>query len=605
MNNPLIEFLAAYGPVANGQNMYDEFVMDEANKAGIEPLNIQEDRSEFTTKILMSENPVTVILTGTAGDGKTYTARKVLHQISNGKSSWTNDQSELTVTCTENGKKITFVKDLSEIRHDEKKKLVPRIVESLFTDSSKDEIFVVCVNDGHLIKTWREHSDGERAKQTIEMITYMLREDKDSVPEDDSSTLSFRFFNMSRTSHAATLDHIIDAITNHPAWEGCLGCPALNTAKQCPIRVNRSILKRTNQESVRKRLRGLIEIAAADGAHLSIRQIMILTVNALLGDSSPNLPVLLNCDRAREIAERSYYAATNPYANLFGENHPIARRYNLQAFEVLSRFGIGEETTNFFDNFLLDEETTDLPNDDRYGNPIFEQIRADYWEDPSTGYEELRPAIRDQRRRLFFLMQDAKDESLRDQNPWHLSTYQWGDAYINLLRGYEECKKDLYKLAQLGIVKGMNRALNCSLTETQDRLWLTRSSGVYLGNEMPLLSFEPIAWRHPYYRLILSEPSAPGRPPRIEIQNRQCESLSNLDLTPTLFEYLMRVARGALPTSFTNQCYQELRNFQIRFIAAIEQDEQTYTTISELKAVDTNSEGALHAKSIVLLEESL
>jgi len=43
MNNPLIEFLAAYGPVANGQNMYDEFVLKAAKEASVEPLSIEED----------------------------------------------------------------------------------------------------------------------------------------------------------------------------------------------------------------------------------------------------------------------------------------------------------------------------------------------------------------------------------------------------------------------------------------------------------------------------------------------------------------------------------------------------------------------------------
>ena len=602
MKNPLIDFLAAYGPVANGQNMYDEFVLSMAEEHRIEPLEITEPRSEKVYQILTSNDPCTIILTGTAGDGKTYTARKVLDRLSNGSKAWTNAQSALSITCSENGQTITFVKDLSEIRLTDKHELVPRVVDSLFRDSGSNEVFVLCVNDGHLIKTWRDSVEGERAEKSINIMQSMLRDDRESVPE-----LNLRFINMSRTSHAETLDHIINAITGHSAWNKCAGCPALDAENPCPIRVNREILMLEGNQSIRGRLRALIEIAAADDAHLSIRQIIILIVNALLGDSKPSSPSLLNCDRARRRASNAEYTETNPYTNLFGENHPKERRHNLQVFEIMSRFGIGKETTNYFDNVLLENDESDLPSDDYYGRTIFEQIRTDYWEDPAAGYSALSPAIRDQRRRLFFLMPEVRhvlSGNYCDDSPWHLSAYHWGDIYINLLRSKDERREDLLKLARYGIIRGMNRALNSSLTETQDNLWLTRPSGVYLGNETPLLSFEPISWHSPFYWLALQHPSAPGRPPCIKIHTRsQSDPLSHLDITPTLFEYLMRVARGALPTSFTNQCYQDIRNFQIRSVAAIENAEQKVEQSLILKAVNTNAEGNLTSNPITLLDE--
>ena len=239
----------------------------------------------------MSDNPRTVILTGTAGDGKTYTARKVLDLVSDGTAAWANEESELSVVCSKNGQTITFIKDLSEVRVGDKKKLVPRILESLFGIEENHEIFVLCVNDGHLLKTWRENAaDDPRADMSIQ---------------------------------------------------------------PCPIRVNRDILALNKTESVRARLRSLIEIAAADDAHLSIRQIMILVVNALLGDRKPGTPPLLDCSRAVLRAGNNEYAETNPYSNLFGENHPPKRRQNVPAFQILARFSIGGETNNYFDDALI------------------------------------------------------------------------------------------------------------------------------------------------------------------------------------------------------------------------------------------------------------
>jgi len=602
MINPLIDFLAAYGPVANGQNMYDEFVVKAALEARVDPLEIEEPRSRRIADIVMSGEPRTVILTGTAGDGKTYTARKVLDIVSGGSMAWTNEQSELTVCCPPGGRKITFVKDLSEVRASEKRKLVPRVVASLFEDQACDEVFVLCVNDGHLLKTWRENAGGDpRAEKAIGIIQTMLRDDLDETAE-----LNMTLFNMSRTSHAATLDRIIDAITGHSGWEGCAGCPALQSEKPCPIRVNRDILARTGPETVRSRLRSLVEIAAADDAHLPIRQIMILIVNALLGDSKAGTPPLLNCDRARLRAGNDEYDRTNPYANLFGENHPPRGRGHVQAFETLARFAIGEETNNYFDDALIEPDAGHpLHEEDRYGAAIFRRVSAGYREDPVQGIDALRPAIRDQRRRLFFLVPDVPAGACRDASPWHLTAYHWGDIYMNLLHPVPERDPVRAKEAQFEILKGMNRTLTGALTETRDALWLTQPSGVYLGAEKPLLAFDPIRWRGQAYWLALAEPRVPGRPPRLEIHARGIDGpLSVLELTPTLFEYLVRVSHGALPTSFTNQCYQDLRNFQIRSVGAILKLERQAGAPLILQAVDTSGP-ELSARPIDLLEDAL
>ena len=78
--NSLISFLAAYGPTSDGNNMYDEFVVAAAAAAGVNPIAIPENRSDAILKDLTAEQPRSVILTGTAGDGKTYTAIRYVHK---------------------------------------------------------------------------------------------------------------------------------------------------------------------------------------------------------------------------------------------------------------------------------------------------------------------------------------------------------------------------------------------------------------------------------------------------------------------------------------------------------------------------------------------
>ncbi|MDP2495534.1 hypothetical protein Q8W25_16000 [Shimia thalassica] len=600
MKNPLVDFLTAYGPVPNAQNMYDEFVSEASRTAGIAPLEIEESRSKTISEKLMSNQPVSVILTGTAGDGKTYTARKCFDIIQDGKVEWDSSQVETSIECPSNGTTVTFVKDLSEMTSAEKQALMPRLLSAI-TGASNNEVFVICVNDGHLLKTWREHvgrdADSERA---ILKIQGLLKDDREVDPE-----LNLLLVNMSRTSHASTLDKIIDAITDHPEWSSCKECPVYSAEKRCPILINREIIQRRGEETIRTRLRSLIELAAADDAHLSIRQIILIVVNSILGDRKQGTSSLLNCNRARIRAQGGERAETNPYSNIFGDNHPPSRKRNYSAFSVLGKFYVGEETSNYFDDALLDpDDAHPLPPEDEYGKAIFDRIGKDYRDDPTNNISALRPAILDQRRRLFFLSPDVDlRSSSRPRSPWHLTTFYWGDLYVNLLT--EEAERNLghFKSTRGLILKGLNRTLIGALTDTDKDLWLPQPSGVYHGAEKPLLAFDPIGWRGHLYKLNLSAPQMPGRPPKLQILQAVSESeISALNLTPTLFEYLVRVAHGALPTSFSNQCYQDVRNFQIRSVGAILALNEEKGICPIYKVVDSSSDKLTASDIEILLE---
>jgi hypothetical protein len=599
--NELVDFLAAYGPTSDGNNMYDEFVVAAAAKAGVDPLSIPENRSDEILQDLTAEQPRSVILTGTAGDGKTYTARKVLEALSGNAATWKNTQETFEWVDPKTDRRIVFVKDLSELEPASKASIIARLVKA-FSNPSSTELFVLCVNDGHLLRTWEEHINGDvRGEQILATFRELLRDDKDT-PRDG---MAFRLINMSRTSHAATIDAIIEQVCNHPGWNGCAAGCSSNVAGNCPILINRDVLLKQENASLRNRLRSLVEIAAADERHLSIRQIIILVVNALLGDAkNPYQTPLLNCARAEQRAAAGEFEYTNPYNNVFGENHPVSRRLQHSAFAALSEFGIGFETNNFFDDQLLDVDHTAIPIDHpQYGAASYAQLRANYRENPGAYIRDLRSALTAQRRRLFFEWPDTASGA-REKSPWQLTVHSYGDHYLNLLRSEQSRAIDLFALTRPKVIKGLNRALTGSLTETADRLWLTQPSGVYKGADIPILVANPIGWKSKPYSLSLASPSHPGRPPRLQLiaayPTRRV--LTTLPLTPTLFEYLMRVHDGALPMSFSNQCFQDVRSFQIRCVGAIFSNEGD--DLQDFKAVDTSGE-ALRERVIGSLGEEV
>lgn len=588
-DNPLVEFLAAYGPTSDGNNMYDEFVVAAARKAGIDPIVIPEERSDRIIEDLFGSDPRSVILTGTAGDGKTYTARRVVEKLTGNALAWTNTQETFEWTDAGSGRRIVFIKDLSEVGSSLKSRLIPRMIKA-FLDSGSSEFFVVCANDGHLLRTWREHMGADsRGEQMVLVFQELLRDDRE-LPTSEG--YAFRLVNMSRTSHADTIDSIVDQVCAHKGWEGCSATCEAMQAGTCPIRINRDILLEDGLSSMRRRLRSLVEIAAADDRHLSIRQIIILVVNALLGDSkhvyqSP----LMSCPRARQRADDKDYRFTNPYTNVFGDNHPQTRRKQYTAFAHLADFRIGFETNNFFDDELLVPEAgTSLPDHDLYGLASFGQLRANYHENPGEHMDDLRSVLVAQRRRLFFVSPDVSLDG-RESSPWQLSVHSFGDLYLNLLRSEKDRDEEIFRRTRPRIIKGLNRALTGALTETSDKLWLTQPSGVYRGADVPILVTSPIGWFGAPYSLLLNPPHNPGRPPMLQLWAAypQPRVMTELPITPTLFEYLMRVADGALPMSFSNQCFQDVRNFQIRCVGAILKLEREIDAV-EFKAVNTGGE---------------
>src|SRR5690606_15142135 len=194
----------------------------------------------------------------------------------------------------------------------------------------------------------------------------------------------------------------------------------------------------------------------------------------------------------------------NPYSNVFGENHPAFRRDQNTAFSALAEFAIGYETNNYFDDVLMEAEVgVDHP---QYGFAGYDTLRHSYRENPSQHIDELRRVLTAQRRRLFFEWPDQGPAD-RDRSPWQLSVHTYGDLYLNLLRRETERDQEKFRKTRPRLIKGLNRALTGSLTETSDRLWLTQPSGVYKGADIPFLVTSPIGWAGRPYSLTLAPPA--------------------------------------------------------------------------------------------------
>lgn len=593
--NPLVNFLAAYGPTPSSNNMYDEFVLQAARSAELDPLDFEQPKIAEIRDMLAGDSPRTVILTGTAGDGKTYTARKVFGEIALGQQSWDSDAIEQRLGGGK-GVPIHFIKDLSEISEGEKDRIFPDLMDSM-ADPSPERVYVICVNDGHLLKFWRDRIKweadglGEKAAKIHKTLESMLQKDESESP---SGELRLSLINMSRQPHHFVLDNLFEAILNHGSWDKCQGCEYFQREKgRCPIQVNREILLSEIPNSIKERLKGIIEIAAADDMHLSIRQIILAVVNALLGDAKNSSRPLLTCQSAKRRASEGEYRHTNPFTNLFGENLGGSARAQYTVYQVLGGFGIGHETNNSFDGLLLGSPQEErLPDDGHYGEAAFAREKSGYVSKPEK-YGEFRDLLVAQRRRAFFTAVDPGGLELSETDSWNLSVYKHGSSYLKLLKHLREedegTNLDFGQIARK-IVNGLNRLFTGFLTSEKTRLWLTDPSGVFGGRETPLISTDAIRiGPGPGLHLEIErlERSRHGRPPRLVIlQGLEKMELGSLELTPTIYEFLCCVSDGNLTGTFSNQCMRKIEQFRLTVSGAIQRNNRKHGYIPPLKVVE-------------------
>ncbi len=561
--NLLVEFLGSYGPQPSSNNLYDEFVVDTAARTGCAPLEIDQPLIGELEALFRSERPVSVILTGTAGDGKTYAARKLVEALADREEMWTNTQKVFELPLPDRIRRhIRFIKDLSELNDSDKDEIFPSVRDSLLGEGS--DLFVICVNDGHLLKFFRDR-EGE-GDGLHHRIADMLRKEEEHDPDGN-----FRLFNMSRQSHQHLVDKIIDAIVLHPGWSGCTGCPALASVEnRCPIRCNLDILRKTDGASMRARLKDMIRMAAADRQHLSIRQLLLLVVNIVLGDRKPGA-ALLTCRRARRRASNDDYAETNPYANAFGANLGERERKQYGAFAVLSEFGVGFETNNFFDHSLL-WGSDELPTCAFYGDRIFDLLRNRYRANPDAHVRDFTRDMVDQRRRLFFSIDPDAEENLGTQrrDPWNLSVFKHGADYIRLASALSADGTRVPQQIRRALVRALNRMMTGEMTNTDDRIWITEPSGVYRGRKIPLLVQHagPKGKESTYASLPKTDGN--GKAPVLTIAPLGRTDLRvDLELRPTMVECLLRIGEGALPASFSSECLQDVERFQLRATSAV------------------------------------
>src|SRR5581483_10929165 len=215
------------------------------------------------------QQPSSVILTGTAGDGKTYYCRQVWEALGGSAEIWSSKE-EIRVLTLASGMQCVVVKDLSSVGDVEQQDILVRLKNNVF-GTAKNEVFLIAANDGQLVEALSATAIATEVEALKDLIEDLLVDDIAQKPG-----IPLKLYNLSRLQTAELFPSILRAVLDHRGWEQCTDCAFGGLApidKRCPIFENKARLQgQVCDENTFDKLLDLLRLCDLDGLHLPVRQ---------------------------------------------------------------------------------------------------------------------------------------------------------------------------------------------------------------------------------------------------------------------------------------------------------------------------------------------
>lgn len=570
-----VRFLRSYGPTSQNLTMFDEYVTGAVDRAKVEPIRLATPLLEDMVKHIESKSPGSMLIAGTAGDGKTYHCRTLWARIGGDPKVWASKNS-ISEHRLADGRLAVFIKDLSEFNGQESDLPLQRLEKSVLSGDDS-EIVILAANHGQLLDRLRDLGKRQGREHPLRKPL------QETFLQAGPAPNRLAVFDLSRVTSRKTLDEVAYAVAGHSQWDNCTSCALKTDGKVCPIDENRRrLLGDADGGQLARRLGDMVEIARLNGLHLPVRDLLALCSNMVLGYADAKLAKenLMTCADVPKIQDSGRIAAASIYANAFGANLPKRRATGRPVFKAMLNFGVGDETNSAADGLLvygkddsrLQDDFARLVAIDRvYGATVeFCAAQDAYLEGYEGarlegGFSEFLEMLEAQRRRLYFSLPEAEPGYPR----WSLTAFRFAGDYLEIIDSLKS-RRPVSEATRGRIARGLNRVMTGLLLENVDRIFIASSGGFTQNRVSVICDHETPSRRQGGVGMAIKLDEQTGRP---ELDVSLTPGPGNsvvFELTPIRYEFLSRVAEGALPASFSNECLEDLLAFKAKLLRKAE-----------------------------------
>ena len=551
-DNAFVAYLNRYTTASSEHEAaFDEFT--SATPPGIPPLSILTRLEAKLLQAFQRTSPPTVILTGNAGDGKTYLCRKIVGAFRETPLTvWPSHDT--THHFTSGDLVLTVVKDLSELSITTAGAVLAELNAAL--DAQTGAPYLIAANEGRLRAVLEERGLSALAEQ----IDDQLRTGPDLKP--DAKLL---VIDLNRVATSQYIEPVLDWMTADVAWSGCGSC---SVKKVCPMADNAEQLR---QKAVKDRLTFLYGVLEQLDIHVTFRDMLIHLAYTITGGLS-----CADVKRRAQTDETEWQAQAPTYAyynNTFGESAPVGFQRKTAAIRHLRKLNVGRASVFDLDHFIVGDDEAQpelhaalfgLSLD--LGGRLFEQDRQAYLRGLSASGEAAEQFVTRWlshcRRKAYFKHPDG-DLILK------LLPFQFLKDYIQLIDKTVSLKREHIKNL---LILGLNRAFSGLYLTDRQMLYVTAHPSSSLENAVPAVLMRiaetniNLVPSHPSpdemierWSSLILQLQVPSVPPQTVLWN----------INLLRFEYVMRRAYGSTPDILAQECELAVRHLKDSLVARL------------------------------------
>lgn len=526
--NPFVKFVKQYDiSMSDYTKIFDEYT--ESVQYEVE--------SEINKTIikLMRDEPISIIITGNAGDGKTRICRNVYENLTGTKLEKWDPKGIEEVRV--NGKVIRIIKDFSELQDNVIDYELTRLQIAI---SNQNEYYLIAANEGKLTYALVKNP---KLKTLYEIVTNQLSNRTAEKPQN------LHIYNLLHTSSSIYALKILQEWNKAENWTTCGGC---KQQRKCILYHNHNKLKEKNVQVLINRIYRSLD---ASQTHMTMRELLIQLAYVQIGGLSCEDIHDAKGENLQEQARKVYYE------NLFGHSASTDFFEKIPGFTEIKKFDPGLLSNSKVDDFIFNgdlsgdesakehERLFGVNIDTEYGyfKQELHQYRSLYKTEENLGITLADKWLPRLRRKYYFETQF--NLPFAASNEKSMIAYKYRQDFLQILKN-----ENVDPTTQKSLIRGLNHYFAKQIVYSPTNALFVVNENLFIYR---IIEFSSLNWL-------------------VEKKDKDLDYAAssicvevdgvNLKINLLLFEYLMRLANGGLPHILSDDVDILINNFKNKLI---------------------------------------